>query len=327
MRIGVIGPIGPDFFAENIEDALRNMGHMVVPLGSAHAQFERRIASRAIMIARQAVPRLDELIQQRIVRAALNAECEVIVNVDAHLTPDTVSRLKQKGVRVAFWFPDHVANLGRELMLLGSYDALFFKEPHLVERLRATLDLPAFYLPEACNPRWHRPFVSAGTEPYFVIAGTMRPSRVRVIERLMAEGIPLKLYGGPIPTWLGDSPIRAIHVGYPIWREQKARIFRSSIGVINTLYSAEVFGVNARLFEAAGSGAAVLTEFRKTLPELFSIDEEVLAYDDFDGLLSHAKRLLAEAGLTGRIGDAGAQRCQRDHTYHSRLTTILEKLC
>ena len=50
------------------------------------------------------------------------------------------------GARVAFWFPDHVANLDRQLMLLAPYDGIFFKEPHVVERLRALLR-PARLLP------------------------------------------------------------------------------------------------------------------------------------------------------------------------------------
>jgi len=62
-------------------------------------------------------------------------------------------------------------------MLLAPYDAIFFKEPHVVNNLRATLDLPVYYLPECCNPRWHRPTVRAGTEPYLVIAGNMYASR------------------------------------------------------------------------------------------------------------------------------------------------------
>ncbi len=326
MRIGVIGKMGLDFFAENIGDALQRMGHHVVPLGSAQPRYQRRLADRAALIARQALPGLDERIQRRIVRTALDAECEVVLNVDANLMPDAVARLQRGGIRVAFWFPDHIASLGRELMLLGSYDALFFKEPHLVDRLQAILGLPAYYLPEACNPRWHRPLVTAGTEPYFVIAGTMRPSRVRLIERLLAKGLPLKLYGGEIPRWLGESPIRAVHVGYPVWREEKARIFRSAVGVLNTLYTAEVVGVNARLFEAAGSGAAVLTEFRPSLPELFDIGAEVMAYHDFDGLVDQAHRLLSEVGLTAQLGDAAARRAHRDHTYDLRISTILEKL-
>jgi len=37
-------------------------------------------------------------------------------------------------------------------MLLAPYDAIFFKEPILTDRLRAMLDLPVYYLPEADLP-------------------------------------------------------------------------------------------------------------------------------------------------------------------------------
>ena len=80
--------------------------------------------------------------RRRISQNAINAGCEVVINLDVSLMPSVVSRLRGYGARVAFWFPDHVANIGRQLMLLAPYDALFFKEPHLVERLRANLDLP-----------------------------------------------------------------------------------------------------------------------------------------------------------------------------------------
>jgi spore maturation protein CgeB len=264
--------------------------------------------------------------QQHIIRVALGADCEVVLNIDKRLMPAAVSRLRRNRVRVAFWFPDPVSQLGRELMLLGSYDALFFKEPHILKYVQGILGLPAYYLPEACNPRWHRPLVPAGTEAHIAVAASMRPSRARLIERLMAKGIPVKVYGDPAPRWLGDSPIRSVHEGYPVWREQKARVFRSSAGVLNTLNLPEIFGVNARLFEAAGSGAAVLTEFRPSLPELFDVGQEVLAFEDFDELVAHATRLLNEPGATSRVGDAAARRAHRDHTYDKRMSVILEKL-
>ena len=92
------------------------------------------------------------------------------------------------------------------------------------------------------------------------------------------------------------------------------------------MYPAEIAGVNGRLFQAAGSGAAVLTEFRPTLPDLFVDGEEVMVFHDFDQLLDQATRLLSEDGLTARLGDAAARRAHRDHTYDLRLATILEKL-
>ena len=327
-RIGVIGPVGPDYFAENVGDALERLGHVVTQLGPARprSRSRSRLVDRATGLTRQALPRIDERAQDRIVRAALSADCEIVINVDSPLVPTVVTRLRSSGARVAFWFPDHVANLGRQLMLLAPYDAIFFKEPWLTDRLRAMLGLPVYYLPEACNPRWHRPVAQAGTDPFLVVAGNMYPSRVRLLERLIAKGIPLKLYGGGFPRWIGETACRAAHTGRYVAREEKAWVFRSAAGVLNTMNLAEVSGVNVRLFEAAGCGAAVLTEFRSTVPELFVVGKEVLVFHDFDDLVEQATRLLSERGLTARLGDAATQRAHRDHTYDLRVTAILEKL-
>ena len=325
-RIGVIGPVAPDHFAENVGDALQRLGHVVTQLGPARPRSRGRLAARTAGLARQALPRLDERAQDRIVRAALSADCEIVINVDALLMPSVVTRLRNSGAQVAFWFPDHVGNLGRQLMLLAPYDAIFFKEPWLTDRLRAVLGLPAYYLPQACNPRWHRPVIAAGTEPCLVIAGSMYPSRARLLDRLIAKGIPLRLYGSEFPRWIGETTCRAAYTGRYVAREEKAQVFRSAAGVLNTMQLGEINGVNVRLFEAAGCGAAVLTEFRPTVPELFSVGEEVLAFHDFDDLLEQATRLLSEPGLTERLGDAAARRAHRDHTYDVRVAAILEKL-
>jgi spore maturation protein CgeB len=326
VRIGVIGQIAQDNFADNIVDALQRMGHSVTQLGSARPRYRHQLSNWITMTARGALPGFDELAQQRIIRTAIDACCEIIINLDASLMPGIVSQLSRRGIRIAFWFPDAVANMGRQLMLLAPYDALFFKEPHVVEHLHANLGLPVYYLPEACNPRWHRPFTAAGTEPYLVIAGNMYPSRVKLLERLIAKGIPLKLYGSKLPRWLGETPVQEAHTGRCIVREEKARVFRSAAGVLNTLHPAEIAGVNARLFEATGCGAAVITEFRPTVPELFAVGDEVLVFHDFDELVDQATRLLDEAGLTATLGDAATQRAHRDHTYDLRLSFILERL-
>ena len=92
------------------------------------------------------------------------------------------------------------------------------------------------------------------------------------------------------------------------------------------MHPAEVAGVNSRLFEATGSGSAVITEYRSTLPELFSVDEEVLAFRDFGELLEHATRLLSEPETGARLGDAAALRAHRDHSYDKRVNDILEKV-
>ena len=273
-----------------------------------------------------ALPSLDGRSQCRIAEAARQAECEIIINDDFRLMPEVVSRLRRYGMRVVFWFPDAVSHLSRQLMVLSEYDALFFKEPHIVDRMVSNLGMPAHYLPEACNPRWHKASVAPGTDPFLVIAGSMYPYRVRILEKLINKGIPLKIYGVGIPKWLGETPARAAYSGLYIRREQKADVFRSAVGVLNTMDPAEVSGVNKRLFESAGCGAAVLSEYRPTLPDLFDIGTEILAFHDFDELLDQATRLLAETGLTRKLGDAATLRAHRDHSYERRLTSILEVL-
>jgi spore maturation protein CgeB len=326
MRVGVVGAVEPDYFADNVGDALGRLGHIVTYLGPPRVHHRSRHVVGAVTVARRAIPRLEDLAQQRIVRTALAAECELVINLDAHLAPSAVTRLRCAGIRTALWFPDAVSNLGRQLMLLAPYDALFFKDPHIVERLSATLDVPVYYLPEACNPRWHRPVCPAGTAPYLVVAGNMYPSRVKLLERLIAKGIPLQLYGTTMPGWIGETPARAIHSGRSVFREDKAKVFRSAAGVLNSMHPAEVIGVNARLFEAAGCGAAVVTEFRPAVPELFEIGTEVLVYRDFDELVYQATRLLNETGLSPRLGDAASRRAHRDHSYDRRLATIVAKI-
>jgi spore maturation protein CgeB len=326
MRVGVVGAVEPDYFADNVGDALDRIGNVVTYLGPARVNHRSRRMVGAITVARQAMPRLEDRAQQRIVQAALEADCEVVINLDAHLMPSAVTRLRRAGIRVAFWFPDHVANIGRQLMLLAPYDALFFKDPHIVDHLRANLGMPVYYLPQGCNPRWHRPLSAAGTQPYLVVAGNMYPSRVKLLELLSAKGIPLQLYGTDFPRWIGDTPARSAHTGRSVFREEKAQVFRSAAGVLNTMHPAEVIGVNSRLFEAAGCGAAIITEFRPSVPELFDIGTEVLVYHDFSELVDQATRLLNEQGLTSRLGDAAARRAHRDHSYDLRVAAILEKV-
>lgn len=326
MRIGVIGPLEPDRFAANIADAVRDAGHVAVPLGPLQPRRRLRISKGLAELSAQAVPRLEHRAQGRIVRAAARAACEVVINIDGRLTPESVAALRRGGARVALWFPDAIVNLGRAVMLIAPYDALFFHEPHLVDLLRAMLGLPVYYLPEGCNPRCHRPTVPAGTEPHLVIAGNMYPSRVRLLERLTEKGIPVRVYGGGIPRWIGDSPVRGIHARRPVFAEEKARVFRSAAGVLNNLHPAEVAGVNTRLFEAAACGAAVLSEFRPAIPALFAEGEEILTFRDFDELVEQASRLLNEPGLTARLGDAAAARAHREHTIGHRLADILEKV-
>src|ERR1700722_7859231 len=118
MRIGVIGPASADSFADNIISAIADMGHDSVPLGPLYARHGRYV-SAAGMAMRDAFPFLDERAQQHIATAARRADCELVINTDQRLSPTAVRDIRQAGIRVGMWFPDHVANIWRQFMLLA----------------------------------------------------------------------------------------------------------------------------------------------------------------------------------------------------------------
>jgi spore maturation protein CgeB len=323
VRVGIIGPLYPDSFADNIADCLPDLGVNVVYLGTVRGRFPRRV-DQAVETISRARPALDARLQRRLAERAIDERCEVVICVDAALLPETVRRMRINGIRTAMWFPDAVSQMDRQLMLIADYDRVYFKDPLLVERLRALVQVPVAYLPEACNPHWHVPIGEPGVVSEIVVAGNMYPNRVRLLDRLHNDGIPLRLYGAPFARWIPPRPVMERHAGREVVRREKAAVFRSASAVLNNLHPSELAGVNCRLFEAAGCGAAVLCEDRPALRECFDVGTEVLAFTTYSELKAQCLSLLSDRQLVRDIGNAAARRARQDHTYQVRLTSLLE---
>lgn len=326
MRVGIIGPTEPDQFADNIAHCLPNIGVDAVPLGPSTPLPHNKALRLATQLAERQTAETQEWFQRPLIGRVRDSGCDVIINVDQSLMPETVAKIKSGGRRIALWYPDHVANISRMAMIASDYDALFIKDPLFVQRLAQLYGLPAIYMPEACNPQWHRPIGQPGQEPFIVVVGNLYPTRARLLQRLHIAGIPLKLYGPNFPRWYDAGPLAGLFNHPSVMREEKSRVFREARGVLNNLHPAEMNSVNARLFEATAAGAAVLCEHRDVLQDLFRVNEEVLSFSTFDELVDHCRLLLTDPGLTQTIGDAASARAHTEHTYEIRLTTMLEHL-
>lgn len=325
LRIGVIGPSFRDSFADNIASGLEDLGHEPVLLGSSAPRLRRMGGPLNAVTVRWA--QAERFTQRSLWYALGSTRLDAVISVEGALSPHMVAAVKDKGTKVALWFPDHIANLDRQLMLLAPYDVVCFKDPWIVDRLSLTDQERMRYLPEACNPRWHRPIegarpVSVGK---VVVVGNVYASRLRVLEALADCGIPIELYGPMPPKWLRDR-MTVKHTHRYVDRESKAEVFRSAGAVLNTLYPAEIRGMNCRLFEAAASGGAVLTEWRDELPRLFEPGTEVASYSTFEELVETAQRLLEDPATARSMGDRASLRAHAEHTYAHRLEMLLSWL-
>ena len=324
MRVLVIGERYPDSFADNVVTALGDAGH-----DARHVSpFRRPIAGGGPLRSRMkaelpAWPRLARGAHSHVLEAVEEARPDLVLNLDFRVAWGVVRELRRQAV-TAFWFPDPVGYLGREMHVLADYHAIFVKDSTLAARYRRLLGLDAHYLAEACNPRWHRPpegVTPGDAGPALLLAGNMYATRFALLARLQSVGVQVEIHGPRWPRWLPDDVfLRRAYSGRYLARETKASAFRAATAVLNTMTSHEADGANCRLFEAAGCGAVVLTEFRDRIPELFDVEREVRSYADFDGLVERAREIAALPPTARRaLGDAAAARAHRDHGYAQRF--------
>jgi spore maturation protein CgeB len=157
-----------------------------------------------------------------------------------------------------------------------------------------------------------------------LMVGNVYATRFALIRRLLDTGLHVEVFGPPWPRWLPAEPqIRACYTGHYLAREAKARAFRNAAVVLNSMASHESDGLNCRLFEAAGCGAVVLTEWRERLPSFFDVPGEVRSYRTFTELVDQALELVdLSASARRKLGNAAAARAHSEHTYRHRFETL-----
>jgi spore maturation protein CgeB len=330
MRILISGRIYPDSFARNIAVAAEGMGHFVRAFDPWPVR--RRLGYAAEVLGEyvaRALPLLERRRQGALVRAAEELQPDLVLIAHGLLHPDIVRRVREaSGAALATWYPDSLANLGRQYLLASDLDAWFFKDPYLADMLRANLGLNAFYLPEACNPRWHRRvrLTDADLRKYgcdLASACSMYYYRARLLE--MFAGYDLKLWGTGLPFWL-QSPLRARYTGHYVAELEKSKAFNAAKIVINTMHFAEIEGVNCRLFEAAGCGAFQIADWKPALPELFEPEREVVTFRTREELREKVDYYLARPEERQAIADRAYARAHREHTYEIRLQRMFDIL-
>lgn len=330
MKIAVIGPQFPDSFARNVSVTLSHMGHTVSELNGMAAVHNRtRLANGISQLLDKAFPQVERSRYRRLVNDIASLRADLVLVTIATLPPEIVHRIKSVSrCPVVCWYTDPAANLRRFYLLAGNYDALFIKEPFLVRTFRNNLGLNTYYLPEACNPRWHKQaeISDANLREYgcdIAGAGTLHYYRARMFEPFL--DYDLKIWGCNAPSWL-NSPVRKHYTDRFVAEESKSIAYRSAKVFINTIGILESEGVNCTLFEAAGCGAFQIADWKPVLAEHFVPEQEVVTYRSRGELMEKVKYYLEHPTERDQIAQRGYLRAHREHTYEHRLTAMFQVL-
>ena len=330
MKIAVIGPEFPDSFARNISSTLQQMGHQVFSTaGTRHRHNQGRLQSAFWHNLPKLFPVLHERSYARLYGQISEFRPALVLVTSDFFAPSIVARLKSAAqAPVVCWYIDPIANLHGGRIFFCAYDAIFCKEPRLVQIMRDKLSLPANYLPEACNPQWHRPTTPSPEQMKkyqcdIAAQGTFHPYRAKFFEALLDYDV--RIWGSSASV-AASSPSKRFFQGEYIAENEKAAAFNSAKILVNNMNFTEVDGVNNTLFEAAGCGAFQICDASPTVSEFFQPDEEVIVFRNRKELLEKINHFLARDDDRLRIGMKASERAHKHHTYQHRLSDLLSTI-
>jgi spore maturation protein CgeB len=328
-RILVVGSNSlPDSFEWHVTDSLRRMGCEVVLHHAAGVLGSNGTIARGLRKITDTLLREPErLSEARLLRTTQEfLPAVILVLLGNQLSPKTVAAVRKvTQAPIVCWCQDQMTTLGRQYLLGSRYDAVFLKDRYMLDLFSRMIASTKFhYLPEACNPRIHRPMpLSAADRDQYgcdvMLAGTLYYYRQEILERL-AE-FHLKVWGAQ-PDWLvhrlgGRSTGRYVHGA------DKVRAALAATVCVNTLHYAEVDGLNCRAFEIAGCGGFQLVTHVPVVTEHFEPDSEVVTFSSAAELVEKVAYYLQNPEKAAAIAARGQIRAHRDHTYEHRLDKLL----
>lgn len=322
MRIAIIGSKSSDSKAQQISAGLSDLGFSNEIVFSVKPT--RRLNAYLLGEIEKHLPNLAIRRQLRLIRK-LNSDFSCLINTEQELQPKVVSEVKKLGIKVLFWFPDGIGNVSdRQHIFSAPYDFIFVTDPIFAESLRTIYGKSAYYLPESAHPKWHFSSSIYGVEKVCVIIGTYYPSRLTLIQRLIQDGVPLRLYGPKPKKWVPLNLLSGIDFQPPKFKQQKAEIFRKASVVLNLAHPYDVNSTNQRLFEATSAGGAVITNNVTNLSQLFAVGSEVLTFSNYDELLAKINYLFENPEFARQMADRAHLRTFREHLITHRLQEMLE---
>lgn len=259
MKVLLIGRLYTEGFATLIAQELRLLGHEVVEFdpgpklsdfGSRTAFYSNRIKSIGHGVIQSVARGLGHSGQVAKLRRVVERAGAVDLSLICHdfLTPDEAVEVKRltKGPLV-LWFPDAISNFQKHMFLNGPYDALFFKDPYIVDILRRNLGAPVYYLPECYSPRALPPAAEGeNLEKCFQAdistAGNSYAYRIAFFRNLAQYQV--KLWGLPPPLWMRLGPVAPMVQNRFVAGADKAMAFRAARIVVNNLHPAEIWGTS-----------------------------------------------------------------------------------
>ncbi len=173
---------------------------------------------------------------------------------------------------------------------------------------------------------FHRPLcpepMMSPSEVVFV--GHYEPDgRREYVEHLLANGVPLKIYGNRWDEVPRSSLIRRQKIDM-IWGEESVRIIAGAKMALVFLSGRNHDQYTTRCFEIPACGSLMLAPRTAELQSLFQEGKEAIFYSSPDELLNHVRNFAENESARKAIAERGYRRCL--HSQHSNIARARQVL-
>ena len=282
MKVALIGSKDFDSLEYHLHDSLAFLGHEVFHID---IQDVIRIPYRYNYWATKLFTKYDVSIFDKIAKKVIEQKPDLVIGTYRFIHPECIRKMKKelKNTPIIHINPDTLTTFEHQQVFASPYDAYFTKDPYIVGFMRNKIKLNAYYLPEALNPRVHKP-VNKDRQQLedeigidVVAFGTMYPYRANMVSQLIKANINVALFGVPDKRFPKPEITQNFRNEY-ITGDRKAEVLYGSKIVFNNFYYAEIESANVKFFEINGIGGFQLCDYKPTLEEYTKVETKKFTY-------------------------------------------------
>ena len=328
MRIFFIAQrVGPDLMEKHVIETLTAMGHAVVHFNVRDAfQISPKIDRVTQFLLRTIAREPERLAENKLLKALSEYQPDlVLVLLGNMISPKTIEKMRKVySGKIVCWCQDQLTTLGRQYLIGSEYDMVFLKDRYLVDVFRNYAGMNAYYLPEACNPVYHKRTELLGEDKRIFASDICTYGNIYYYRQAILESLrkyDLQVWGNR-PDWLIDR-LDGRYRGKAVYEEDKCKVISGAKIVLNTLHFGEINGLSCRVFEVAGCGGFQLVSHSPAIQEHFKVGEEIEVFRDRGELLEKIDYYLDNQDKAQAIAKAGQERAYAEHTYERRLGELI----
>ncbi len=245
------------------------------------------------------------------------------------ILPETVQKIKNKGIRTVLWTIDAPRDFKPILEAASSYDFVFCGGTEAQELLARAKVKKTYWLPFACDPEVHSPVnldsvekEKWGSDVSFM--GSYYPNREGILEKI--AGSDLRIWGPGWDKLDHHSPLKERATDKQLKPEEWKKIFCSSpINIVIHFQDGETLCHQAapRVYEALACRSFLLVDDQKDVRSLFQDGKHLVIFKESEDLQQKITYYLNQADERKKIAHQGYEEVVHNHTYLQRIQEML----